>query len=93
MQASIPTTTWQQISVGAKMSTGAREPVACSPTELRFKVGRARRWVLVDLCQGTDTYTVKLVTQDKRYALVILTELTDVYCEDLNRVLVELVNT
>lgn len=90
----VATTIWKQISVGAKMSVGAREPTATSDTELRFKVGRGRHWVLVNLDTGKDTYTVRYVKQKNApsYEVVTLKTFDDIYAENLSELLVEICN-
>jgi len=86
------TTAWRQIPVGVKMSLGAREPAGSKAegvlARLTFKVGsKPLHYVEVDL-DPSDTYTVRMLKlKRKTYERVVLAEASDVYCDDLGRVL------
>ena len=91
-RTSVATTTWRQIPVMTKMAWGLRGATAVSPTELRCKALNRNRWVLVNL-DPSDTYTVRLVRQERKtYRLITIETVSDVYCDMLGDVIYRICN-
>ncbi len=86
------TTIWRQISVGVRMRLGARQPVGDEVLGyLHFRVGPSRGHpikVTIQL-EPSDTYTVKLVQCPPQGEPVVLEGASDIYCDQLDELLVE----
>lgn len=87
----IAQTTWNQITVGTKMSIGARQPTA-NDNQLFFMVAnhdRKLRFRKIEVTlDPSDTYTVKMWTFSKDCELACTNEASNVYCDNLNAVLI-----
>ena len=86
-------TAWSQISIGVKMSCGARNAVS-APTYLMFEVGRrtARRIVKVAITlDPEDTYSVERIVIDRKtFESKVEASVSSVYRDNLSAVVLDL---
>jgi hypothetical protein len=86
-------TAWAQISIGVKMSCGARNVIS-GPHFLMFEVGRrtARKLTKVGITlDPSDTYTVERIVIDRKtYESKVEASVSGVYCDNLSAVVLDL---
>ncbi len=93
MDLSITSTIWAQLSIGCKMSCGARQPVAMAENELSFVVLRGASTRVFVKLEASDTYTVRLVKLNRKTCDVRdLERAEDVYADQLSEVVYGMVN-